>query len=416
MPRCLTIFALGSRGDVQPYVALGAGLLRAGYAVRVVTFESFRALVEGQGLAFHPVPGDAQALVATMMGGAGIGTRNPLLLMRTIMRSFGALADAYVESFSSDVLADSDAILNQLPAGLFGVDLAEKLRIPHILLSVIPLTSTQTFANPLLASRSFGGLGNRLSYTMAAHLLWAGFRPIIARFRRGLGLGAPAWLLSDPGHPVINGFSPRVVPPPPDWGAHVHTTGYWLLDEPGWSPPSDLLDFLAAGSPPVFIGFGSMIAPDPAALTRLLLEAVRRSGCRAIIGRGWANIADSALPPGVFALDYAPYDWLFPRTAAVIHHGGSGTTGLALRGGVPSMVVAFGADQPYWGRRTAVLGAGVAPLHIKSLTADALAQAIRRLTTDEGLRTRAAEVGAGLRAEHGLAQAVSLITRYVGAP
>jgi UDP:flavonoid glycosyltransferase YjiC (YdhE family) len=416
MPRRLTILTLGSRGDVQPYVALGAGLLRAGYDVRVVTFESFRAMVEGQGLAFHPVPGDAQALVATMMGGAGIGTRNPLLLMRAIMRSFGALADAYVGSFSSDVLADSDAILNQLPAGLFGVDLAEKLRIPHIMLSVIPLTSTQAFANPLLASRSFGGLGNRLSYAMAGHLLWAGFRPIIARFRRGLGLGAPAWLLPDPGHPVINGFSPRVVLPPPDWGAHVHTTGYWLLDEPDWSPPSDLLDFLAAGSPPVFIGFGSMIAPDPAALTRLLLEAVRRSGCRAIIGRGWANIADSALPPGIFALDYAPYGWLFPRTAAVIHHGGSGTTGLALRSGVPSMVVAFGADQPYWGRRTAALGAGVAPLHIKSLTADALAQAIRRLTTDANLRTRASEVGAALRAEDGLAQAVPHIRAYVGAP
>ena len=416
MAKRLTMLALGSRGDVQPYVALGAGLQRAGYRVRVVTFESFRALVEGQALDFYPVQGDAQALVAMMMGGAGIGTRNPLRLMSTIMRSFGAIAEAYIEAFSADALADSDAILNQLPGGIFGIDLAEKLRVPHLMLSVIPLTATRAFANPLLTTRSFGGVGNRLSYALAGHLLWAGFRPISGRFRRQLGLGAPPWVMQTPDCPVINGFSPHVVPPPTDWGAQVHTTGYWTLDEPDWQPPRDLLDFLAAGAAPVFIGFGSMIAPDPAALTRLLLDATARAGCRAIISRGWANIGTDALPPHVFALDYAPYAWLFPRMSAVVHHGGSGTTGLALRGGAPSMVVAFGTDQPYWGQRTAALGAGLAPLHIKTLTADALATAIQRLTHDASLRSRAADVSAALRREAGIAEAVRLIGESVGAP
>ncbi|MCC6613031.1 MAG: glycosyltransferase family 1 protein [Anaerolineae bacterium] len=414
--RRMTILALGSRGDVQPYVALGHGLQAAGYRVRVVTFESFRSLVEAQGLDFHPVAADAQALVATMMGGGGFGTRNPLRLMQAVMRSFGAMADAYVEAFSPDALADSDAILNQLPGGIFGVDLAEKLGIPHLMLSVIPLTTTAAFANPLLTTRSFGPAGNRLSYGLAAGLLWAGFRPVIARFRRQLGLSSPPLTFPDPHSPVINGFSPHVVPPPADWPLDVYTTGYWLLDEPGWQPPADLLAFLDAGEPPVFIGFGSMIAPDPAALTRTLLDAVARCGCRAVISSGWAQIAADDLPGTIYGLDYAPYEWLFPRMSAVVHHGGSGTTGLALRGGVPSMVVAFGADQPYWGQRTAALGAGVAPLSMKTLTADALANSIQHLLADETIRARAAQIGAALREEHGIADAIRWIAHYVGQP
>ncbi|MCA9906263.1 MAG: glycosyltransferase, partial [Anaerolineae bacterium] len=145
-------------------------------------------------------------------------------------------------------------------------------------------------------------------------------------------------------------------------------------------------------------------------------DATARVGCRAIISRGWANIGTETLPPHVFALDYAPYAWLFPQMNAVIHHGGSGTTGMALRSGVPSLVVAFGADQPYWGQRTAALGAGLAPLHIKTLTADALATAIQRLTHDATLRRRADEVSAALRREDGIAEAVHWIGEYVGAP
>ena len=415
MSRRLTMIALGSRGDVQPYVALASGLLRAGHRVRMVTFESFRPMVESQGLDFHPVAGDAHALVAMMMGGSGIGTRNPLVLMRSIMRSFGALADAYIDAFSADVLADSDAILNQLPAGLFGADVAEKLGVPHLMLSVIPLEQTAAFANPLLSSRSFGALGNRLTYSIAAQLLWAGFRPIMTRFRRRLGLsgGLPLWLRPRT-DPVINGFSPLVVPPPPDWGAHIQTTGYWLLDEADWQPPAPLLDFLQAGDPPVFIGFGSMVADDPARLTRLLIEAVDSAGCRAVFGKGWANLGAEALPAHIHALDYTPYPWLLPRMAAVVHHGGSGTTGQALRAGVPSMVVAFGTDPPFCGARTAALGAGLPPLHIKSLTAEALARSLRTLLTDDGMRARAAELGASLRAERGIETAIRIIEGYVG--
>ncbi len=409
MSKTLTCLALGSRGDVQPYVALSAGLRDAGYRVRVVTFESFRTLVEGQGLLFHAVPGDAQAILQAGANADMLGTRNPLKLMRGIMRSYGAIITDYIEVFSDDVLSDSDAILNQLPGGLFGVDLAEKLNVPHISLSVIPLTPTHAWPNPLLSERSLGPL-NKASYAASAQLVWAFFRPHVRRFRERIGLTTPPprWLRAK-GKLTINGFSPLVVPPPKDWDSTVHTTGYWQLSDPPWQPDADLLAFLEAGSKPVFIGFGSMIAPDRAALTRTVIEAVERSGQRAILSGGWGDLGAQDLPPTMRRIEYVPYRWLFSHMAAVIHHGGSGTTGLALSSGVPSMVVAFGTEQLYWGGRIAALGAGLPPLFVKRLDADTLAERIRALVSDDGMRERAAALGARLRAEDGIGAAVGVI-------
>lgn len=412
----LTIFALGSRGDVQPYVALGKGLLQAGYRVRVATFETFREMVVGQSLDFHPVPGDAQALLQMASQNNLTGTRNPFKAMRAIMRSYGQAVDDYIAAFSSDALNDSDAILNQLPGGLFGVDLAEKLQIPHLIVSVIPLTPTHAFPSPLLASQSLGGFFNIQSYYFSAQLLWWFFRPKIGEFRRKLGLADPPHLFKWTDPPVMNGFSQHVVPRPVDWSPDVHITGYWRLDEAEWQPPDDLVRFLEAGTAPVFIGFGSMIAPDPESLTQTLLEAVQRSGQRAVISKGWANLGGVRLPPDIFLLDYAPYHWLFPQMSAVIHHGGSGTTGLALQGGVPSMVVSFGADQPFWGERTRSLGCGVAPIPVKQLSVENLTASIQTLTTNDRLRKQAQNISQLLSAEKGIENAVRIIDRYLRKP
>ncbi|HUF39195.1 MAG TPA: glycosyltransferase [Anaerolineales bacterium] len=409
----LTFLALGSRGDVQPYVALGSALAGCGYRVRIATFESFREMVARRGLDFHPVPGDAQAVFQVTAQALPAGTRNPFRMMRAIMRGYGALVDDYIRAFSSEDLFDSDAILNQLPGGLFGGDLAERLGIPYLTLSVIPLVPTRAFPLPLLASRSLGGPLNLLSYAFAERMLWVIFRPRIREFRRILGLGDPPRRFPRPGGPIVNGFSTHVVPPPPDWPGDVHVTGYWTLPEPDWEPPGALVRFIEAGDPPVFLGFGSMIPPDPGGLMETLLEAVQMAEVRAVIGRGWAGFGKSSLPDNVFAVDYAPYDWLFPRMAAVVHHGGSGTTGLALQGGVPSMVVSFAADQDYWGERTRALGCGPAPISIRRLTAGRLAEALERLVTEPALRERAQALGGRLREEDGLGSGVRVVRGYL---
>jgi UDP:flavonoid glycosyltransferase YjiC (YdhE family) len=412
MRKRIVILALGSHVDVQPCVTLGAALQQRGHAVTVATFESFQGLVAGAGLRHVPVPGDAQALTAQMMSADGISSRNPLRLIRKLMDTFGKAAKAYSHAFSTPAMLEGEVILDQLPGGIFGRDLAEKTGAAYFSIAVIPLLRTTQFAAPLLAAKNLGAPLNDLSYRLSETLLWHFFRPAVAYYRGQLGLTAPSRFFRPSRAPVLMGISPKVVPPPPDWAKTVHLTGWWRPADPDWQPPADLQAFLGAGEPPVFIGFGSMIANDPATFSQTVFEAIRLSGVRAVIGKGWGTWDDSATHDQVFQVGFTPYSWLFPRMAAVVHHGGSGTTGAALTSGVPSMVVAFGADQPFWGQRTAALGAGVPPLHIKTLTAEALAASLRRLVSDPTLKVNAATLGAQLQAERGLENAVAALEGY----
>ncbi len=187
-------------------------------------------------------------------------------------------------------------------------------------------------------------------------------------------------------------------------------TGYWFLDpEEAWTPPADLAEFLQAGAPPIFIGFGSMSPRDPAAMMQVILQALARTQQRGIILSGWGGLHAADLPDAVYMLDSIPFSWLFPRVAAVVHHGGAGTTAAGLRAGVPSIIVPFFADQPFWGQRVADLGVGSQPIPRKQFTADRLAQAIEIAVTDQAMQQRAADLGAAIRSEDGIARAVEVI-------
>jgi UDP:flavonoid glycosyltransferase YjiC (YdhE family) len=199
-----------------------------------------------------------------------------------------------------------------------------------------------------------------------------------------------------------------VVPRPPDWGEHIHITGYWYPEDETWGPPDELRRFIEAGPPPVFIGFGSMPVSQPERTTSLVLEALKRAGQRAVLHTGWAGLGGD-LHDDVFQIEYAPYNWLFPRMAAVVHHGGSGTTASGLRAGVSTLIVPFLFDQSYWGRRVAALGAGPAPIPYKQLSVDRLAEGITRAVNDAAMRQRAASLGQKIRAEDGIAQARQII-------
>jgi UDP:flavonoid glycosyltransferase YjiC (YdhE family) len=207
--------------------------------------------------------------------------------------------------------------------------------------------------------------------------------------------------------------SPLVVPPPADWQPYHRVTGYVFDDDNRWEAPQDLLDFLANGTRPVYIGFGSMRERKPAETTHLFLDAVKRAGKRAVLLSGWAGIGTSNLPEDVFLLKYAPHSWLFPRMAAVVHHGGAGTTAAVLRAGVPSVVVPMLSDQPFWGRRVHALGAGTRPIPRSKLTADNLAAAVNEATTSRDMREKAAELGAKIAVEDGVSQAVSAIREFI---
>jgi UDP:flavonoid glycosyltransferase YjiC (YdhE family) len=193
----------------------------------------------------------------------------------------------------------------------------------------------------------------------------------------------------------------------------VHVTGYWFPEDPGWQPPEELRRFIEAGSPPVFIGFGSMPVPNPGRTTEVILEALRQSGLRGILHTGWAGMGDSDLPDHVYKIDHAPYGWLFRQMAAVVHHGGSGTTAFGLRAGVPSLIVPFLFDQFYWGRRISALGVGPKAIPHKKLSVTRLAEALTAATSDAAMRQRAASLGEKIRAEDGIRETLEIFSRYL---
>jgi len=408
----ITMIALGSRGDIFPYATLGKALVEAGHQVHFMTTEDYSSLVFKNSLGFLPIKGSGETAVHE----AGINV-NKLMLV------FARLSKGIIQNFDTyaSTLEKTDLIINQLPVGVYGYDLSEKYQVPTLMAGVIPLTKTSAF--PAMGMPVWLGSipgFNRFSYSLVEQLTWIVMGKDINRWRtQDLGLPpTPLWGYFDAigthRMPVLNGFSPHVVPPPPDWDKnHIHTTGYWFPEEKDWAPPDALLHFLESGAPPVFIGFGSMPVKSPRMVTEQIIQAVSHSGSRAILHAGWAGLGAENLPDYIFPIDYAPYGWLFSRMSAIIHHGGSGTTAFGLRSGRPSMIIPFLFDQYYWGKQIASRGVGPAPQPFKRLSPIKLGDAIRRMQTDTEMQSRAAALGEKIRVENGLAQAVEVVEKYL---
>jgi UDP:flavonoid glycosyltransferase YjiC (YdhE family) len=402
-------------------VPLGQGLHSAGHRVRIATFKEFAPLILNAGLDFYPLQGDARELLNTAVNsGLLSGRSNPLSFMRGIKRSYSSLAATLADDLSDQVLHDSELILNQLPAYLFGGDLAEFLGVPWAIVSVIPLTRTRY--RPLIgfpSAFSFVPGYNAITYRLGEQMAWGIFRQTVNRWRSDvLGLPAKSYFGDFEGIfrqkvPVLNGFSSHVVPRPPDWGEQIHVTGWWHPTDPSWEPSKRLRQFIEDGDRPIFIGFGSVPVSDSERVTSTIVEAVRLVGRKAILHAGWAGLGD-ALPDEILPIKYAPYDWLFPRMAAVVHHGGSGTSGFAFKSGVPSLTIPFGFDQYYWGERATALGVGPQYLPFRKLDSAVLAERIQIAISDDEMALQARKLSRKLGAENGVAKAVEIILRLTG--
>lgn len=412
----ISIVAGGSRGDVQPYVALGKGLREAGHHVQLLTSDDFEDLVTGAGLTFHSTGIRVETLLQSAEWRATTESGNFLAILARMRAEMRRGALELVQRMPA-LFKGSDAIVTGL-AGMTGVfAVAEMIKTPVIQAYVVPFTPTREFSSPLVPGLPLGGALNRLSFHVTRQLFWQSFKVADVATRQALGLPresfwGPYRTLTRRKAPVLYGYSRHVLPRPRDWAAHLQVTGYWFLDAPdGWTPPADLAAFLAAGDPPVYIGFGSMGARDPHAAGRIALEALERSGQRGVLATGWGGLQPSDLPATVHLIAELPHSWLFERMAAVVHHGGAGTTAASLRAGVPSVIIPFMGDQPFWGRRVADLGVGPAPIPRKQLTARRLAEAITVSVMQAGMRQRADELGRNIRAEDGIGAAVALIDR-----
>ncbi|WP_410586583.1 glycosyltransferase [Amycolatopsis sp. lyj-23] len=399
MSRLVVIIAPGSRGDVQPCVALGRGLAARGDRVRVLAAPAFRELVESHGLGFAPLSADPTALLGSAAGQGWTSGRAFLSRLREVLRPVldRLLADVHAGVAGAGLLLAPTL-------GFLGAHLGAALGVPDAELHYQPSVPTRAFAHPLLPrAERLGPWARHLSFTAVDTFAWQVLRPELDRWRVE-ALGLPKAGLRGPRRrsAVLCGFSDAVVPRPPDWPARVHVTGYWFLDVGHWRPDPRLRDFLAAGPPPVYVGFGSM---QPAAAERtfdLVRTALRRAGLRGVVSAGVD--ADDLLVAGD-----VPHEWLFPRTAAVVHHGGAGTTAAGLRAGVPALVCPVFSDQPYWGERVSRLSAGPKPLPLGDIDVHTLTARLRELTGNPLFRRGAQYVGARLRAEDGVARACSIL-------
>lgn len=408
----VTILTLGTRGDVQPYVALGKGLQAAGHQVTIGTANDFAQFVCQNGLQHTPISDDMRKLTEDPEAAkAMVGGGNKLKLMKMVMPMLRKMLDECWRAAQG-----ADVILYH-PKTMGGLDIGERLGIPAILAFALPgMTPTSTMANPLLTTRNLGGWLNRLSYQAMLFALTAPYRKMINRWRsETLGLSSNKSVrLVTPTTPTLYAYSQHVVPRPIDWPATTLVTGYWFLDQLStWQPPADLARFLVAGSPPVYIGFGSMRSVDEQKTTRMIVDSIKQAGVRAIVATGWGALAQDVASQELFVLESAPHDWLFPRCAAVVHHGGAGTTAAGLRAGKPTLICPFFGDQPFWGSRVAALGVGPKPIPQKQLTAETLAHAIRETVTNPTIQSRTAELGAKIRSEDGIAVAVEAIEKLL---
>lgn len=414
----IALLAVGSRGDVQPLVALGAALDRAGHRVRVATSPEFADMVRGAGLDFSPAGPSATGVLSERDGRKLVsGAGGPVVQVLRLRQVLVPLIDRLVDDLRH-AAADSDALLFT-PLVNIG-DVAQHVGVPAMMVSLWPKSRTSAFpAIGLPRIPLLDGPYNRLTHMLLEQLSWRPFQREGNRARAALGLppmrwGTPLGYAHRHQWPVLYGFSETVVPRPADWGPWLHITGYWFAEPPpGWEPPARLLRFLDAGEPPVVITFGSMTAWDPAELASIAVEALRLAGRRGVLVGG-LDLGDRD-DDRLVHLPEIPHDWLFPRAAAVVHHAGAGTAAAALRAGVPNVTVPFFADQPFWAERIRALSASPAPLPRGRLTPERLAAAIRQATQDPEIAAGAREVGRRLRTEDSLGQAVRVVERHIQA-
>ncbi|MCU0486253.1 MAG: glycosyltransferase [Anaerolineales bacterium] len=413
----LVMITIGSRGEIEPCVTLGMALKTEGYEVVVATHPNFRGFIESCGLTFALINIDIDAFLSSDASPTMVKHKNPLgnlasafVSMNTMYRQIGDDSWAAAKG--------AEALFYTIGGSLLVPHLVEKLNIPAIGLYPYPAgTPTSAFPNALVPMRNLGSGLNKLSHQLS-DLGWLAVQKPIRDWRvETLGLsanvGAAVKKFRSTRPPILYGFSKHVLPPPADWGDEAIVSGYWFFPErAAWQPDSDLVAFLQAGPPPVYVGFGSMRLPNAGQTTQIVVEALRQTGQRGLLLSGNGGLLD-VKEHGIHTFSGAPFSWLFPQMSALIHHGGSGTTALGIRAGVPATAIPFMMDQPFWGRRLAALGVGWHPIPIKQLTRDKLAAAIEIMVQDAAMRGKAKALSKKILSENGTAEAAAWIKRIL---
>ncbi|XP_027365172.1 sterol 3-beta-glucosyltransferase UGT80B1-like [Abrus precatorius] len=416
----IVILVVGTRGDVQPFLAIAKRLQEYGHHVRLATHANFKTFVKAAGVDFYPLGGDPRVLAEYMARNKGLIPSGPAEIsiqrkqLKVIIDSL--LPACTAPDLETGVPFRAQAIIANPPA--YGhVHIAEALGVPLHIFFTMPWTPTYEFSHPL--ARVPQSAGYWLSYIIVDLLIWWGMRGIINGFRKTkLKLAPIAYFSMYRGSishlPTGYMWSPHVVPKPNDWGPLVDVVGYCFLSLASkYEPREDFVQWIKKGPPPLYFGFGSMPLEDPKRTTDVILEALKATEQRGIIDRGWGNLGNLAeVCDNVFFLEECPHDWLFPQCSAVVHHGGAGTTATGLKAGCPTTIVPFFGDQFFWGDRIYEKELGPAPIPISQLNVENLSNAIRFMLQPE-VKSRAMEIAKLIENEDGVAAAVDAFHRHL---
>ncbi|QKD56925.2 uncharacterized protein FOBCDRAFT_186169 [Fusarium oxysporum Fo47] len=436
-PLNIVIQVVGSRGDVQPFIALATALLRYGHRVRLATHDTFASFVRssGNGLEFYPIGGDPEDLMSYMVRNPGLVPSleslrgGDISRKRQMMREM--LQGCWRSCFEPDEISHkpfvADAIIAN-PPSFAHVHCAQALGIPVHMMFTMPWTATRAFSHPLANVQSDNvdlKVSNYLSFGAVELMTWQGLGDAINQWRRHdlyldpLPASVGPDIVDMLKIPFTYCWSPALIPKPSDWGSNIgerkefYICGFFMRDEPSYTPPDELAAFLAAGPEPIYVGFGSIVLEDAVRMTNTILEACGLAGVRVIVSRGWSKLGGSdPNTDDVLYLGDCPHEWLFKRVAAVVHHGGAGTTACGLYHARPTIIVPFFGDQPFWGNIVAANNAGPRPIPHKSLTPDNLAAGIK-LCLETETRTSAQAIASRMHQECGVDRAVESFHRHL---
>jgi sterol 3beta-glucosyltransferase len=410
----ITILTYGSRGDIQPFIALARGLQKNGHQVKLAAPHRFADFVAGHGVSFVPLAGDPEE-ISRRFTDAG---NNALKVVRTIREYVTSIApDVSRDAFAA--CDDADLIVHSFLFTTGGHSLAYVRGIPDVSIQTFPIFApTRAYPPVALSSLPTGAL-SYFGHWLNTQVFWYGGNSGYNQQRKqhpDLFSFDLFWPFDEkpprPATPLLFAVSPTVLPPARDSATRANVVGYFFLDSPSdYQPPAELTRFLEAGPAPICVTFGSMIHRASDRIADFVLRAIRITGQRAIILTGWDGWKGRDSSDDVLFIESAPHDWLLPHCKAVIHHGGAGTTAAGLRAGIPNIVIPFAGDQAFWGKRVHAIGAGPRPINVKSLTAARLAFALAEAEED-ALRNRAQLTGRAIQAEDGVEDAIRVIQSY----
>jgi len=416
----VSLVTMGTRGDIQPFIALGEGLLNRGYEVVICTSRDYEDFVSDHGLSFIPIRADFLTLTQSEEGKRMLGG-NPFEIMKQMKSLIHPMMIQMLEDIQM-ATEDADTLIYH-PKAFGGYDIAEKRKIPAFVAHPVPIIKpTGAFTNPALPFSLSNPWLNKKSYHINRLMIFS-FMKLINKWRRThLHLPDRSILTDDlriDGREisVLYGCSPSVIPYDVNWKNSVCMEGFWFLSEKAdWQPPHQLESFLCAGAPPIVVSFSSMPLKQPAMVLEMIRQALKRSGQRGILLTGSSGMSNYYDPSddNVLCIPEAPHSWLFPRAAGVIHHGGAGTTAAVLKAGKPMTICPFATDQPFWARRMSELGVSTSPLIEKMMSIDTFTKRIAELTSSSMIRYNAKEIAVKLNAEQGVERTVDFIGRKLG--